>query len=183
MPVIGLSQEYRKWKSTVSRRLKALGAEIIDAVQVARDVVHSQGARLWRSSLPASARASSRKTENWTARPQANWFLLTPGKGTPEQIPMPGLRRPSRTRSKNFWPGLPLHPIRKYLLLMRLLLIEVGLHTDVDELWVVKIDEDKQIERLSRRTASPEEIRSHIAAQLPQEEKLKYAEPDHRQQR
>ena len=57
------------------------------------------------------------------------------------------------------------------------LLIEVGLQINVDEIWVVKIDEEKQIERLSRRDGlSPDEIRSRIAAQLPQEEKLKYAD-------
>jgi dephospho-CoA kinase len=56
------------------------------------------------------------------------------------------------------------------------LLIEVGLHNGVDEIWVVKVNDQKQVERLIERDGlSDEEARARIAAQMPQAEKLKYA--------
>ncbi|HBC92192.1 MAG TPA: dephospho-CoA kinase, partial [Pelotomaculum sp.] len=56
------------------------------------------------------------------------------------------------------------------------LLIEVGLDRDVDEVWVVKVDEDKQVERLvGRDSLTDQEAHSRIDAQLPQAVKLKYA--------
>ena len=97
---------------------------------------------------------------------------------------MPGLRRPSQDKIKEFLARTAASPHPEVLVIDAPLLIEVGLHTDVDELWVVKIDEDKQIERLSRRDGlSPEEIRSRIAAQLPPGGKTEICRPDHRQQR
>lgn len=56
------------------------------------------------------------------------------------------------------------------------LLIEVGLEQSANEVWVVKIDLDKQVERLTARDGlTPEEALRRIAAQLPQDEKLKFA--------
>ena len=58
------------------------------------------------------------------------------------------------------------------------LLIEVGLHTIVDEVWLVTVDEDTQLERLMAREKHlrMEQAISRIKAQMPQHEKIKYAD-------
>jgi len=58
------------------------------------------------------------------------------------------------------------------------LLIEVGLHKIVDEVWLVTVDEDTQLERLMAREKhlSMEQAISRIKAQMPQHEKIKYAD-------
>ncbi len=57
------------------------------------------------------------------------------------------------------------------------LLIETGYHRQVDEVWVVVADEEDQMERLRRRDGIDEEAaRRRIDAQMPLEEKVKYAD-------
>lgn len=56
------------------------------------------------------------------------------------------------------------------------LLFEVGLDKKVDAVWVVIVDEARQVERLvARDNLTPQEIQNRIAAQLPQDLKQKLA--------
>jgi dephospho-CoA kinase len=57
------------------------------------------------------------------------------------------------------------------------LLLEAGMSSTVDEVWVVCVDEEKQIERLMKRDGIPrEEALRKIAAQMPLDEKAAYAD-------
>jgi len=57
------------------------------------------------------------------------------------------------------------------------LLLEVGLHHEVERVLVVRAKESQQIERLRRRSGLSEELsRKIIGAQMPLEEKLKVAD-------
>ena len=58
------------------------------------------------------------------------------------------------------------------------LLLEVGLDAIVDEVWVVTVDEKVQLERLMNRdkNLNKEQAMSRIRSQMPQEEKIKYAD-------
>jgi dephospho-CoA kinase len=57
------------------------------------------------------------------------------------------------------------------------LLLEVGLHHEVEKVLVVRAKESQQIERLRRRSGLSEELsRKIIGAQMPLEEKLKVAD-------
>jgi len=57
------------------------------------------------------------------------------------------------------------------------LLIELGLYKLADEVWLVVVDEKTQLERLLKRDRflEPKEAKDRIRAQMPQEEKKKYA--------
>lgn len=56
------------------------------------------------------------------------------------------------------------------------LLVEGGLYRTVDEVWVVYVDPDTQVRRLMARSGLTEaEARRRIAAQMPLDEKVRYA--------
>lgn len=176
MPVIGLTGNIGSGKSTVSRRLKALGAEVVDADQVAREVVLPGTPAL--EELVASfgpgilneAGELNRKImgEIVFSDPQARTRL--------NEITHARIKEAIRLKIERFHAGTTSPPGPGVLVIEAPLLIEVGLQPYVDEIWVVKIDEEKQIKRISGRDGlSPTEVHSRIAAQLSQEEKLKYA--------
>nr|WP_277817258.1 dephospho-CoA kinase [Koleobacter methoxysyntrophicus] len=57
------------------------------------------------------------------------------------------------------------------------LLIELGMHKMVDEVWVVAVNEERQLERLLKREKdlTKEQAIERIYSQMPTREKLKYA--------
>jgi dephospho-CoA kinase len=56
------------------------------------------------------------------------------------------------------------------------LLLETGMQTEVDAVWLVDADEDERVRRSARRDGlHPREARARIAAQMPTAEKLQYA--------
>jgi dephospho-CoA kinase len=176
MPVIGLTGNIGSGKSTVSRRLKDLGAEVIDADQVAREVVRRGSpaleelvANFGPGILGEDGELDRKATgELVFADPRARALL--------NEITHARIKESIRCRVKEFQDQNNSSPGPEVLVIDAALLIEVGLHNNADEIWVVKISEEKQLERLTQRDGlSPDEVRQRIAAQLPQEEKLKYA--------
>jgi dephospho-CoA kinase len=65
----------------------------------------------------------------------------------------------------------------KIVIIDAALLLEIGLDVLVDEVWVVAVDEKTQIDRLIKRESSMSyaEAMERIRAQMPLEEKLKFA--------
>jgi dephospho-CoA kinase len=56
------------------------------------------------------------------------------------------------------------------------LLVEVGLHKGVDEIWTVAVEPQTPIERLMKRDGLSEAAaRKRVESQMPQAEKLKFA--------
>jgi dephospho-CoA kinase len=56
------------------------------------------------------------------------------------------------------------------------LLLETGMQTAVDAVWLVDADEEERVRRIARRDGlRPQEARARIAAQMPTAEKLRYA--------
>jgi len=174
MFVIGLTGNIGSGKSTVARYLKDLGAVVIDADQVAREVVQPGTPAMadiinnFGPDILNSEGALDRKKMGAIAfaDPQAMAIL--------NEITHPRIVEAIKKKKQNLQ-SLP-GSCNKLLVIDAPLLIEVGLHKDVDEIWVVKVDESKQVERLERRDGlSKKEARTRIAAQMPQEEKLKYA--------
>lgn len=176
MIVIGLTGNIGSGKSTVTRRLKELGAYAIDADQVAREVVLpgspalQEIAKHFGSEVLDGAGALDRKKMGSIVfgDPEAMEKL---NNITHPTIKAEINRQIELCRKKNkngSGPGV--------LVVDAALLIEVGLEQSANEVWVVKIDLDKQVERLTARDGlTPEEALRRIAAQLPQDEKLKFA--------
>jgi dephospho-CoA kinase len=56
------------------------------------------------------------------------------------------------------------------------LLLETGMQTGVDAVWLVDADEEERVRRIARRDGlRPQEARMRIAVQMPAAEKLRYA--------
>jgi dephospho-CoA kinase len=176
MPVIGLTGNIGSGKSSVAGLLHDLGAQVIDADQVARDVVLP--------GTPALAELTREFGPNILdpggsldrRKMGAIVFANPHARSRLNQITHPRIKE-AIDRVINCFRQDPYASSPSGVLIIEApLLIEVGLDRHVDEVWVVKVDKDKQVERLVKRdTLTDQEVHSRIAAQLPQEEKLKHA--------
>ncbi|BAF60160.1 MAG: dephospho-CoA kinase [Pelotomaculum sp.] len=174
MHVIGLTGNIGSGKSTVARRLKALGAKVIDADQVAREVVRPGTPALKEIVESFGPGVLNAKGELDRKKMGAIVFADPQARARLNEITHPRIKEAI---------GREIEKVKAnssskagVLVIEAPLLIEVGLHHGVDEIWVVKVEEKRQIERLAERDGlTPAEARLRIAAQLPQEEKLKYA--------
>jgi dephospho-CoA kinase len=171
MRVIGLTGGIASGKSTAARTLAELGARVVDADQVARDVVapgqpalvdivRSFGREMLlpdgtldRKKLGAVVFADADK------RRQLNGI-------THPRIGMETQARLQKLRDE----GVPVAVYEAALL------VENGVHKGLDGLIVVACDEATQLERLVERDGFSEaEARARIAAQAPVDEKIKAA--------
>ncbi|KUK82252.1 MAG: Dephospho-CoA kinase [Pelotomaculum thermopropionicum] len=175
MPVIGLTGNIGSGKSTVARRLKKLGAKIIDADQVAREAVRAGTPAL--KEIVANFGAEVLNTDGNLDRKRLGAIVFTDPRARARlnQITHPRINETILREIKKH--RLNQSPRRKEVLVIDVpLLLETGLELEVDEVWVVKINEDKLVKRLAERDAlMPDEILKRLEAQMPQEEKLKYA--------
>ena len=176
MPVIGLTGNIGSGKSSVARLFHELGAQVIDADQVAREVVlpgTSALAELAREFGPDILEPDGSLNRKKVG---AIIFADPHARSRLNKITHPRIKEAIDRVINGFRQNPYASSSSGVLIIEAPLLIEVGLDQHVDEVWVVKVDEDKQVERLAKRDdLSSEEIRSRIAAQLPQELKLKYA--------
>lgn len=176
MPVIGLTGNIGSGKSSVARLLRELGAKVVDADQVAREVVLpgapalAELTRVFGPDILDAAGSLDRKKMGDVvfADPSARARL--------NQITHPRIKEAIDRVIASFRQDPYAASPAGVLVIEAPLLIEVGLDRQVDEIWVVKVDEDKQIERLVERDdLDPVDVVKRIDAQLPQAEKLKYA--------
>ena len=176
MIVIGLTGNIGSGKSTVARRLASLGAKIIDADQVARKVVLPGAACLeeivrefGHGVLNDQGELDRKKMGDVVfADPQARTRL--------NNIIHPWITEEIHLEITRFKEHPELLGGAGVLVVDAPLLIETDLQHDVDEVWVVKVDLKEQLQRLAQRDGlAPEAVMSRLDAQLPQEEKLKYA--------
>jgi len=176
MPVIGLTGNIGSGKSCVAHLLRDMGAQVVDADQVAREVVLPGTPALAELTqefgpeiLDEGGTLNRKKMGTIVfADPQARDRL--------NQITHPRIKEAIDLVITRFRQDPYAYSPLGVLVIEAPLLIEVGLEQEVDEVWVVKVDEDKQVERLVERdTLTSQEVRSRIAAQLPQDVKLKYA--------
>lgn len=176
MLVIGLTGNIGSGKSTVARRLESLGAKVIDADRVAREVVLPGTPAL--EEIVGSFGPDVLNSEGTLDRRKMGNIVFTDpqARARLNEITHPRIKEAIRREIDKNSTGADSCTCSGVLVIEAPLLIEVGLHHDVDEIWMVKVDENEQIERLAERDGlTPMEARSRIAAQLPQEEKLKYA--------
>lgn len=168
--VVGLTGGVASGKSLVAHYLKELGAKLIDADEISREIV--------RPGMPAYQE-----------------ILQVFGKGILNQdgtIDRKGLGKvvfsnPELLKRLNeiTHPGI-LEEVRRrvgeakkdqaIIVVDAALLIEVGLHREMDRVIVVYVDEETQIKRLMERDGLTEgEAKLRLSAQMPLKEKLKDA--------
>lgn len=167
MRIIGLTGGIASGKSSVAALLERLGAAVIDADQLAREVVQpgeealaAIAARFGRGVLnPDGTLNRAALGEVVFADPQARRTL--------EGITHPAIRRRAeeklaRLREAGTRTAFYVAP----------LLFEAGITDRVHEVWVVYLDRETQLERLmARDDLSREGAEARIASQMPMEEK------------
>lgn len=176
MPVIGLTGNIGSGKSSVARILRELGAKVIDADQVAREVVLPGAPAL--AELVGEFGPDILEPDGSLDRKKVGSIVFAdPGaRARLNQITHPRIKEAIDSAISSFRQNPCAFSPSGVLVIEAPLLIEVGLDRQVDEVWVVKIDEDKQVARLAARdTLDTKEVRNRIAAQLPQSVKLQYA--------
>ncbi|MCC5911764.1 MAG: dephospho-CoA kinase [Clostridiaceae bacterium] len=172
MRVIGLTGGIATGKSTVSKILKNLGAVIIDADQVARQIVEKETPAL-------------KEIIDYFGKD----ILLDNGELNRKKLGEIVFSNPSQLKKLN----AITHPrisqeiqnqINNYkqseknnaIIIDAPLLIETDLKNVVDEIWLVTLPKEKQIQRLiDRDHLTHEEIKGRLDSQMSQEEKISYA--------
>ena len=167
--IIGLTGDAGSGKSTVSKILAGLGAQVIDADDIARELT-APGTPLLRKIAQSFGPA----------------YLNTDGSLNRAQLAKLVFANPDARRKLNrlMHPAI-LKVIRKEIRAARNrpgvmvieapLLIETGLNRYVDEVWVVTAPENVKVERLLARGLNLETARGILKSQMPQEEKIKQA--------
>lgn len=173
MKVIGLTGGIASGKSTVSMLLKQKGAAIIDADEIAKEIMQP-GKPAWTEVVEHFGKGILREDGNIDRKKLAQIVfsdekeLETLNRITHPRIVEEIKRRLKSFREKN----------ESVVVVDAALLLEIGLDLLVDEVWLVAVDEKTQIERLLFREKSMgfAEALERIRAQMPLEEKLKFAQ-------
>ena len=172
MTVIGLTGGIGSGKSTVSRQLAAHGLLVLDADAVAHDLM-ARGQPVWRAVWEAfgwpvlgpagsldRARLARAVFGDREARDRLNTLVHPAVRAA---IRERTVRAAARGVARVVW-DVPL-------------LIEGGLHREVDEVWVVYATVEQQVERVVRRAHCTEaDARARVAAQWPLAAKVAYAD-------
>lgn len=171
--VIGLTGNIGSGKSTVSRRLAELGAEVIDTDRVSRDVVAAGTPGLEKIVREFGPGVLNHDGELDRARMAALVFENPEARARLEAIIHPEVIGVVSRRISEYRECSGSAPL---LVVEVPLLIESGMHRMMDEIWVVTVDRNTQVKRVMDRSGlSGEEVVKRIKAQMPQEEKCKYA--------
>lgn len=169
--IIGLTGGIASGKSTVSAMLQELGLPVIDADQIARqivepgqrafnDIVREFGPRVVGPDGQLDRKALG---EMVFANPELRLKL--------NNITHPRLWEVFDYRMRQ------LTPDTKIVVWDVPLLLETGMDKRVDEVWLVWVDVPMQIERLKNRdNLTEEEARQRLQAQMPIDEKMKRAD-------
>jgi len=172
MKVIGLTGGIASGKSSVAKILEKCGAVVVDADQLAREVV-APGEPAHRAIVAAFGETvvKSDGTLDRTALGKLV-FADVSARKVLEEITHPRIAERAARRIEE-------ERLRetKVLFYVVPLLIEAGLVSSVDEVWLVSVDREVQINRLMKRDAiSREEAVRKIGAQMPIQEKAAYAD-------
>ena len=172
MKVIGLTGGIGSGKSSVVERLKNYGAEIFDA-DVAARVAVAKGTRGYQKAVAYFGQYLLLENKELNREAIAK-IVFADEKArrvlediVHEEVWEMGVSFVKKCKDKN----------AEVVVLEIPLLIECGWHKHVDEVWLIGLSQDKQIERVKKRSGlSKKDIEARMNAQLPFEEKKKFAD-------
>lgn len=172
MYLIGLTGGIASGKSTVSQFLRELGAFIVDADKLSREVVQP-GKPAWQDIIKKFGRDIVQENDEIDRKRLGQLVFDNKQARTDlEQITHPHIEASAKAAITD-----AIDDGFAVIVLDAPLLIEVGWHTKVDAVWVVYVDEQTQLTRLMARDKYSEDAaRSRMNAQLALPEKLKYAD-------
>jgi len=169
MKIIGLTGGIASGKNLVARILERLGAVVIDADQLAREVV-VPGTASYNAIINKFGREIMNADGTIDRKALGTIvFADSTARKYLEQITHPAIRKLAENRlAEERRKGTEI------VFYMAPLLIEAGIASSVDEVWIVYADEKTQLERLMMRDGiGRDEAMQKIAAQIPIEEKVK----------
>lgn len=173
MKVIGLTGGIASGKSTISMLLKNRGAVIIDADKIAREIM-TPGKPVWHAVIEHFGRGILLDGKNIDRKKLGRIVFSDPKLlETLNSITHPAIVQEIKERLDYYR-----HKNEKVVVVDAALLLEIGLDSLVDEVWVVVVDEKNQLKRLMDREKGMdlEEARNRIRAQMPLDEKIKMAD-------
>jgi dephospho-CoA kinase len=170
MRIIGLTGGIASGKSSVARILAARGIPVIDADQLARQVVVPGSPALAEIVLRFGSSVLTADGSLNRAALAGIVFSDPESRRDLEAITHPAIRqRAEEELSALRRAGTPM------AVYMAPLLIEAGLSDRVDDIWVVYADRETQIRRVMERDGSTrQEAEARLAAQMPMEEKVRH---------
>lgn len=170
MKVIGLTGGIASGKSVVARILEKLGAAVIDADQLSREAV-APGTAAYRAIVEEFGEGVLNPDRTIDRKALAKIVFADPeARVRLERITHPAIGSLAEKRLEDLRrKGAPV------VFYMAPLLVEAGVTSRVDEIWVVYADRETQLKRLVERDGiGREEAIQRLAAQMPMEEKVKY---------
>ncbi len=170
---IGLTGGIGAGKSLVSRRLSQLGAKIIDADAIAKDIV-APGQAAYKEIVEVFGQAvlNDNGEINRAALGKLVFSDVNLLKRL-ERITHPRIFN----RIQAMYRQYSLLDSKTVIVLDAPLLIEGGLYKQVDQVWVVVADMEKRIKRVvDRDNTTKELVEKRIQSQLSDEERLKHAD-------
>lgn len=174
MKVIGLTGGIASGKSAVSSILRQLGAEVIDADVVARQVV-APGEPAWQRIIQAFG-PEILKDDGNINRPLLGQIIFNDPvkRKILNEITHPEIIKSIAAEAEKYRAQ---NKKGQVVVIDAPLLLEVGLHKLVDEVWVIYVSPETQIERLMKRNNfTREQALARINSQMPLEEKLRFAD-------
>jgi dephospho-CoA kinase len=173
MLIVGLTGGVASGKTTVSQVLKEEGAYIIDADQMARELVRPH-TPAWRKLVRAFGKDILREDGSLHRKKLADKvFTNLRQRKLLNQILHPRIRKEMERRAKEIGQKDP----EAVVVIDAPLLVELGDHRKMDKLIVVTSTQTQQIERLKERDGiSSEEALRIFSSQKPVEDKVKLAD-------
>jgi dephospho-CoA kinase len=172
IPVIGLTGGIGAGKSTVTQMLEELGAAVIDADRVGHQI-YLPDLPAWREIVGAFGKnvLNADRTINRQALGRVV-FADPEALRTLNRIAHPKMF----DRMAELIAELRAHGGMKAIVVEAAVLIEANWQSLVDQVWVVVASEAAVVDRLAKqRNLSSEQVRTRIAAQLSNDERLKHA--------
>jgi dephospho-CoA kinase len=172
IPVIGITGGIGSGKSTVTQMLEELGAVVIDADQVGHQI-YLPDLPAWRE-IVAAFGAVVLNTDRTINRQALGKIVFA----DPEALrTLNGIVHPKMfNRMTELIAELHARGGMKAIVVEAAVLIEANWMPLVDQVWVVVASEAVVVDRLARqRHLAPEQVRTRIAAQLSNDERLKHA--------
>ncbi len=173
MVIVGLTGGLGAGKTTIAGLFQDCGAKVIDADQLARDVV-KPGKPAWKDIIKNFGAAVLYSDNTLNRQSLAQIVFQNPSQlKILQDIIHPRVAREQANRAKAICQEFP-HAI---ILYDAALLIEAGAHQRMDHVIVVKADRATQIARVAHRDdLTKAEALRRIRAQMPLRQKLHYAD-------
>jgi dephospho-CoA kinase len=173
MLIVGLTGGVASGKTVASQVLKEEGAYIIDADQIARELVQPHQPA-WNELIRAFGKEILQEDGSLHRKKLADKVFADPKQRKRlNQILHPRIKEEMDRRTKEIGQKDP----EAIVVIDAPILVELGVHHEMDKLIVVTSTETQQIERLKDRDGlSPEEALRILSSQMPLGEKVKLAD-------